>query len=253
MDRSAAPSGDAPEQTTIAGSLSKVWWLPLLRGLALVVMGLLLMVDPLGTLETLVWVFAVFLLIDGVVTVVQGLSSRTELGWSWWLVQGVVDVVFAVILLVWPGLTALVLFYVLVVWAIVLGIVAIIGAVSLIRNRDLAWPWLLTFGVLSTLFGLLLVTRPQDADDVLATTVIVFGIYAFVSGAVHVVSAFSVRAVAMEIDRALAGRSPVLDAIVDRRTNARRSAQERSAGRRAEKDRAKAEKAAAKDASKNQG
>ena len=229
MSRRSSTSRDShPPAATVTGALRRVWWIPLLRGLALIVLGLLLMVEPLEVLRTLVVVFAIFLLVDGVVAVLQGLVNRDQQGWRWWLVQGVIDVIFAVLIIAWPDVTALALFYLLVVWALVLGIAAIIGAAALLRNRDLAWPWLLTVGLLSTLFGLLLITKPQTAEGVLSVTVTVFGIYAFASGAIYVVSAFSVRSVAQYIDKALGGESPVLDAIVERRAQTARAADARA-------------------------
>lgn len=233
---SSTTAGANPPTATVTGALRRIWWIPLLRGLALIVLGLLLMVEPLEVLRTLVVVFAVFLLVDGVVAVLQGLANRDQQGWRWWLVQGVVDVAFAVIIVAWPSVTALALFYLLVVWALVLGIAAIIGAAALLRNRDLAWPWLLTVGLLSTLFGLLLITKPQTAEGVLSVTVTVFGIYAFASGAIYVVSAFSVRSVAQYIDKALDGESPVLDAIVERRAQTARVADARAEDKQAVRD-----------------
>lgn len=239
MARRSSTSHDTQEPApTVTGALRRVWWIPLVRGLALIVLGLLLMIEPLEVLRTLVVVFAVFLLADGVVAALQGLVNRDQQGWRWWLVQGVVDVAFAVLVVAWPGVTALVLFYLLVVWALVLGIAAIIGAAALLRNRDLAWPWLLTVGLLSTLFGLLLLTKPQSSGGVLSVIVTVFGIYAFASGAIHVVSAFSVRSTAQYIDAALGGRSPVLDAIVERRAQTARAADARAEDKAASREEA---------------
>lgn len=230
-----------------------LWMMPLVRGLLLVLLGLLLMVQPLGTLDRLIVLFAVFLVLDGVVAAVQGLVNRDQIGWRWWLVQGAVDVVFAVIILVWPGATALVLFYLLVVWTLVLGVAAIAGSVALVRNRDLGWPWLLTIGLLSTLFGFLLVTRSQDGAAALELVTVVFGIYAFVSGAVHVVSVFAIRSVAQEIDRALTGQSLVVDAMAARQVAAREAAEERARARATATAEKKAEKKAAKEAGRGDG
>jgi len=230
-----------------------LWMMPLVRGLLLILLGLLLMVQPLGTLERLIVLFAVFLVLDGVVAAVQGLVNRDQIGWRWWLVQGAVDVVFAVIILVWPGATALVLFYLLVVWTLVLGVAAIAGSVALVRNRDLGWPWLLTIGLLSTLFGFLLVTRSQDGAAALELVTVVFGIYAFVSGAVHVVSVFAIRSVAQEIDRALTGQSLVVDAMAARQVAAREAAEERAQARATATAEKKAEKKAAKEAGRGDG
>lgn len=230
-----------------------LWMMPLVRGLLLILLGLLLMVQPLGTLDRLIVLFAVFLVLDGVVAAVQGLVNRDQIGWRWWLVQGAVDVVFAVIILVWPGATALVLFYLLVVWTLVLGVAAIAGSVALVRNRDLGWPWLLTIGLLSTLFGFLLVTRSQDGAAALELVTVVFGIYAFVSGAVHVVSVFAIRSVAQEIDRALTGQSLVVDAMAARQVAAREAAEERAQARATATAEKKAEKRAAKEAGRGDG
>ena len=194
-----------------------MWRVPLLRGLVLLALGVLLLVDPLTTLANLVPLFSVFLLLDGVLAAVQGVVTRQETGWRWWLVQAAVSVVFAATIFLWPQPTALVLFYLLLVWALALGIVSIIGGVALARNRDLGWPWLLTTGIISTLFGLMLVTKAQSSGIVLELVVVVFGLYAFVIGAVHIVSVFAMRWVAQAIDRALAGESLVVAGVADRR------------------------------------
>lgn len=180
-------------------AFKNVWWLPVVRGVLLVVLGLLLMIQPLEALETLRWVFGIFLVADAALVAAQGLAHRKQVGWRWWLAQAVVDLLFGVAIMFWPDLSTTALYYVLVVWVLVLGITAVVGAAGLVRNRDLGWPWMLTVGIVSALFGLLLVTRPVDAGDVLSLTVVVFGLYAFVAGAIHVVSGFAVRSVAREL------------------------------------------------------
>ena len=199
MVRNRRTEQDVVELPEPLNAFKNVWWLPVVRGVLLVVLGLLLMIQPLEALETLRWVFGVFLVADAVLVAAQGLAHRKQVGWRWWLAQAVVNVVFGVAVMFWPDLSVVALYYVLVVWVLVLGVTAIVGAAGLVRNRDLGWPWMLTFGIVSTLFGLLLVTRPVDADDVLDLTVVVFGLYAFVAGAIHVVSGFGVRSVAREL------------------------------------------------------
>ena len=199
MVRSRRKGQDTVEIPEPLNAFKNVWWLPVVRGLLLVVLGLLLMIQPLEALETLRWVFGIFLVADAVLVAVQGLAHRKQVGWTWWLAQAAVNLLFGAAVMFWPDLSVTALYYVLVVWVLVLGITAIVGAAGLVRNRDLGWPWLLTFGIVSTLFGLLLVTRPVDADDVLSLTVVVFGLYAFVAGSIHVVSGFGVRSVAREL------------------------------------------------------
>ncbi|MBD5785731.1 DUF308 domain-containing protein [Cellulosimicrobium terreum] len=177
----------------------RVWWLPVVRGVLLVVLGLLLMIEPLGDLDVMRLVLGAFLVVDGVLAAVQWFAHRKQLSSAWWLVQAAVNVVFGVVVAFWPDVTPTVLYYLLAVWVLVLGIVAIVGAAGLARNRDLGAAWMLTSGITSALFGLLLVTRPLDSFDVLRLVAIVFALYAFVAGAIHVVSGFAVRAAAREL------------------------------------------------------
>jgi uncharacterized membrane protein HdeD (DUF308 family) len=224
--------------------------MPLIRGLLFVVLGLLLTVQPLHTLGKLTALFAGFLVIDAVVAALQGWLKRTQSGWRWWLGQGAVDVLFAILILVWPGSSTLALFYLMVVWTLVLGVVSIIGSVALARNRDLGWSWLLTIGLVSTLFGFLLVTRAQKTEGALDVIVMVFGIYALIIGAIHIVSGFSVRSVAQEIDRAITGTSPVINAMAERKVAATAAAEARSQAKSEAKAQAKAEAAQLKKAEK---
>lgn len=177
----------------------RVWWLPVVRGVVMVVLGLLLMIEPLEQLGTLRLVLGAFLVADGVLVAVQGFVHRRQVGSAWWLAQAGVNVVFGAVVALWPDLTPTALYYVLAVWVLVLGVTTIAGAAALARNRDLGWAWVLAFGIVSVLFGVLLVTRPLDAFDVLRLVAVVFALYAFVAGSIHVVSGFAVRAVAREL------------------------------------------------------
>lgn len=191
------PVDEAPG--AVRNPFRRVWWLPVLRGIVFIVLGLLLMIEPLEELEILRLLIGAFLAADGVLVLVQWLVHRRQVGSAWWLAQAGVNVVFGAVVALWPGLDPTPLYYVLAVWTIVLGIVAIIGGAALSRNRDLGWPWMVTFGITAALFGMLLVTRPLDSLDVLRLVAIVFALFAFVAGSVNIVSGFAVRSVAREL------------------------------------------------------
>lgn len=203
-----------PQPASVLKSISLTWWLPLLRGVLLAVVGLLLMIEPLvPDAGAFVLVFAAFLLVDGVVAALQGLAARGQRGAVWWIVQAVLDVAFVALVLLWPDATALVLYYLVASWALVAGIVQVISGAALLRARDLLWPWVTALGLVGIMLGMMLVARPPDGQTVLRLNVVVLGLYAFVAGSVWVVGAFSARSTAAEIDAALGGTSPVLEAI----------------------------------------
>ncbi len=174
----------------VAAVLRSVWWLPVLRGVLMVVLGLLLLVEPLGTLVALVWVFGVFAVVDGAVVLMQALLARGRPGFGWLVAEGLVSIGFGALIMLWPDVTALVLFYLLALWVLVLGVTAVVVAVTQYRARDLTWSGTLVFGLIGFLFGLLLAIKPQGTVDVILT---VYGLFAFVAGVVMLVSGFATR------------------------------------------------------------
>lgn len=194
-------------QGRVAAALRSVWWLPVLRGVLMIVLGLLLLVEPLGTLVALVWVFGVFAVVDGAVVLLQALLARGRPGFGWLVAEGLVSIGFGALIMLWPDVTALVLFYLLALWVLVLGVTAVIVAVTQYRARDLAWSATLVFGLIGFLFGLLLAIKPQGTVDVILT---VYGLFAFVAGVVMLVGGFATRSLSRQLaadGRLQAGRS----------------------------------------------
>jgi len=184
-----------------ATALRRIWWLPVLRGVVLLILGLFMLVQPLGTVKALVWVFGVFAIIDGLIAIAQWLSNRKEPGAGWWLVSGLVGIAFGIIAVVWTGPTAQVIFYLIALWVLVIGALGIIAAVVLYRSRDIGWYWVLTFGLISFLFGLLLIMNPQTSVSVI---IVLLGLFAFVGGVVLVVSGFATKQLANDLDKGTA-------------------------------------------------
>jgi len=180
----------------VSSALSRSWWLPVLRGVVLLVLGLLMLVQPLWSVTALVWIFGIFALLDGAVTIVQWFANRREPGAGWFLLSGLVGVAFGVVVVVWTPETALLLFYLIAGWVLVLGVLAIIASVVLYRARDAGWYWVLTFGLVNSLFGLLLLTHPQESVTVV---VVLLGLVAFVAGVVLVVSGFATKQMVKEL------------------------------------------------------
>ena len=174
----------------ISSALSRSWWLPVLRGVVLLVLGLLMLVQPLWSVTALVWIFGIFALLDGIVTVIQWFANRKEPGAGWFLLSGLIGIAFGVVVVVWTPETAQILFYLIAGWVLVLGILGIIASVVLYRARDAGWTWVLTFGLVNFLFGLLLLTHPQESVTVV---VVLLGLFAFVGGVVLVVSGFATK------------------------------------------------------------
>lgn len=174
----------------ISTLLGRVWWMPVLRGVLLVVLGLLMLVEPLRTLAALGWIYGAFAIADGLVVLAQAFLVRRRPGLGWWVAEAIVSIAFGLLIMAWPGLTALVLFYLLALWALVVGVMALIVAATQFRARDLGWVGHLMFGLIAFLFGAMLAIQPQES---LTVVVAMFGLFALIGGAVMIVAGFVTR------------------------------------------------------------
>ena len=172
-------------------SLAANWWAIALRGVAGILFGVLTFVVPGLTLAALVLLFGSYAIVDGVLNIVAALRRRRAGEPPWWalLLEGVVSVAAGVVTFAWPGLTTVVLLYVIAGWAIITGAFEMAAAVRL-RQRVEGEGWLVFSGILSIALGVLLMAAP--ATGALAL-VLWIGAYAMVFGALLVVLAFRLR------------------------------------------------------------
>jgi uncharacterized membrane protein HdeD (DUF308 family) len=104
-------------------------------------------------------------------------------------VEGLVGIAAGVLTLIWPGLTAIALLYLIAAWAIVTVALEIAAAIRL--RKVIANEWLLGLsGIASLGFGIVLILFPGAGA---LTVVIWIGAYALVFGALVVALAFRLR------------------------------------------------------------
>jgi uncharacterized membrane protein HdeD (DUF308 family) len=170
--------------------LASSWDLFLVRGILAILFGIATLLMPGITLIVLVVLFGAYALVDGVILSVLAFKSRKNDS-NWWLVllTGLVSIAAGVVTFVWPGITTVSLFYVIVAWAIITGISEVIYAIQF--RKEIEGEWLLILdGILSVVFGILLIAQPvAGALAVLG----LIGIYAIVYGVMLVVLAFRLR------------------------------------------------------------
>jgi uncharacterized membrane protein HdeD (DUF308 family) len=171
--------------------LARNWWALALRGLAAILFGVLAFVWPGITLWALVLLFGSYMLVDGIFAIVAAVrAARREARWWLLLIEGVLGVLAGLVAFFWPGLTTLALLYFIAAWAIVTGILEIVGAIRLRQEIEGEWALGLS-GALSVLFGILLVVIPAPAG--LLSLVWLIGAYALAFGVLLLVLAFRVR------------------------------------------------------------
>lgn len=182
----------------ISAELRRIWWVPVVRGLVILLLGLFMLVRPLESVRALVWVFGVFAVVDGVLVVVQSFADRRRGAFWWELLGGLVEIALGLVLVLWPAPTATVLFYFAAAWVAAVGVFAIIASIVLYGAEEVAWYWVLAFGLVNLLFGIVLLANPQTSVTVI---VVLIGLFACVGGVLLVVSGLSTRALAKVLER----------------------------------------------------
>jgi len=175
---------------TAGDSLARNWQAIAVRGGAAVVFGLALLFWPAPTLLTLIYIFGIFVLVEGVTAVVSG--ARQPQGVSWALVVlGLIGIAAGIATFVWPSISGLILLYVIGFWAIAAGIVEIAEGVRL--RQAIANEWLLiATGIVSLFFGLIVVVSP--GTGALALTFFI-GFFGLIYGVLQLALALRLRAV----------------------------------------------------------
>ena len=96
---------------------------------------------------------------DGVLALGAAVSGTS--GKPWWMLtlEGLVGLAAAAAAFFYPGLTAMVLLYVIAAWAILTGLLQLAAAIRLRKEIEGEF-WLGLAGVASVAFGVLLIARP---------------------------------------------------------------------------------------------
>jgi uncharacterized membrane protein HdeD (DUF308 family) len=187
---------DVPASSEPAGVVQRAarqyWWLPVVRGALAIIFGLIAVIWPHITAGAILWVVAIFAIVDGIVAIYDAIRYRSEGGTALGVTLGAVAVIFGIIALVWPGPTITVFAVIVGIWAIVAGLIQLVASIDLRSVIGSGWGWGMVTGSLTIVLGLLLLFWPKSS---VAALVVVLGIWAFVVGLLLIAIGFQVRRV----------------------------------------------------------
>jgi uncharacterized membrane protein HdeD (DUF308 family) len=190
--------------------LARNWWTLVLRGLLAVLFGIAAFAWPGITLAALVLLYGAYAFVDGCFALAAALVGRTDTdGVPWWalLLEGVAGIAVGVMTVFWPGITALALLYLIAAWAVVTGVFEIAAAIRL--RREIRGEWLLALsGILSVLFGLILVVNPGAGA---LAVVWLIGAYAITFGVLLMVLGFRLRSWARQLSSKATATAPAME------------------------------------------
>ncbi len=170
-----------------------VSWLSLLiRGLVALALGALLTIWRDVSLYHLTLLFFGYTMVDGVANLAGAITAeqlherRRPL-----FFEAAVGIVAGLVAVMWSGLTAIGLVYIIAAWGLVTGALEIAAGLRL--RKEVRGEWLLLLsGIASIALGLLIVAVPLVGVSAIAFWL---GAYAFVFGALLVALAFRLRGV----------------------------------------------------------
>lgn len=172
-----------------SATLARNWWVMALRGAVAVLFGLVAFGMPGLVLLTLVFVFAAYLVFDGVLAVVAGLRAASHHErYRTLLLEGGLNIATGLVVGFFPFGAVLALVLLTAAWAIVTGVVMLVGGLRLHHTHGRLW--LLAGGGLSVVWGVLLLVAPLLGAVVLAWWL---GFYAILFGLTLLVLAFRLR------------------------------------------------------------
>lgn len=186
-------------------SLKRISRMLALRGLLGIAFGIALLIEPDLSVEALVLAFGVFAAAHGVTSVVAAIRSRLPTRERLWLfVQGALSIGVGVAAFVWTDMTERTLVYVIAGWAIVLGLTGLLAAVRLPLRRSTSL-LLGVDGVLSAVFGVVLILRPGAGA---VTLVLLLAAVEIATGITSLLFAREVRGVERRVEREMRAAVP---------------------------------------------
>jgi uncharacterized membrane protein HdeD (DUF308 family) len=178
----------------VAEVIGTLWWLVLLRGVVLLILGGYLLFRPATSMDILTKVLGIYLVAEGVIALLVALLGKTP-SRGWTAVRGVLVILAGIFVFAHSTVVAEVaaelVLYLIAFVAILSGILDIVAAIQDRKEME-GEGWLILSGVLTILFGVLLAMAPLTFGLVLVR---ILGAFAILSGISFIVLAFRMRGV----------------------------------------------------------
>lgn len=138
---------------------AKMRWALGLHGAVSVAIGLMILAWPGISVYALTIVFGAYTLATGIVEFGSAFTTKGKEERGWLILAGLLGITVGLLVLTWPGISALALLYVIGAYAVALGILAAGASFWLpLDGRDTAS--LILTGLVSIIFGIVIFAKP---------------------------------------------------------------------------------------------
>lgn len=150
-------------------TFAKVLWI--LFGILMIISGIIALFNPLNTLIMLAYIIGFLMILSGVSALFYFADIRGSTGASWVLLNGIISVIFGIIILANIQITGAFIPFLAAFWAIFQGIISIVSSFDMKKVGVNRWYLMLIGGIISLIIGIILTFHPVLAALVVSVMV----------------------------------------------------------------------------------
>ncbi len=180
-------SVDNDTQTSPISALAASWQATLVIGALTLIIGLIVSFHPTGSLNVVAVLLGILMILSGIFHLIRMFDSK-EIHRVWLGIAGLMFIVVGVVLIRHLDLSRALIGLVIGITWIVQGLTALIGGIAGDVREGRAW-WI-SFGAISVIAGLVVVSAPASSLNVLA---VLLGIWFVVMGIFEIIGALMLR------------------------------------------------------------
>lgn len=159
----------------------------ILEGIILGILGVLFFMKPIESFMSFTTICGVFLVAAGIIRLVRAFKSSEKI---YFILTAGIDILFGLIIWLYPIVTTTNLIFVFGVWALIKGVYNVI---IYIKNKEFGFNWETAMAVISTILGLIVFIYPITTIAVLPFIPYIMGTFLIVIAISEICIGFKIR------------------------------------------------------------
>ncbi|MCX2743906.1 HdeD family acid-resistance protein [Mangrovivirga sp. M17] len=186
------------EFTKTVRTTIKHWYLHLIIGLLLILVGAYVFTNPVDAYVTLAFIFGITFLFTGIIEIIYAIANRHELdSWGWSLAGGILDVLIGIIILSRPEIGMIVLAFIVGFALLFRSMLSVSWSMEIRKYQSPNWGWMLAIGIIGVILAFILLWNPIIAG----ATVVIWTAVTFIAiGIFEIILSFNLKKLKNKID-----------------------------------------------------
>jgi len=139
----------------------KKWWLLLIKGVILIMLSIIILIDPDRTLVTISIFMGISLIITGIVLIFISSELKNKLdNWTMRLAEGLLDVVFGFFLLAHPDVSKAIVPLLIGFWVIFYGVIMLAGSFQFKERMRFSQKAMMLVAIITIIIGFIIAYNP---------------------------------------------------------------------------------------------